>query len=244
MEKPIILLLQPPILTDRNAKLYHFLPLGLAYLSGYLKKFVPEIYPIILDAVAEGGLQQYHFIEDKMVYGLTPDKIRRHIKSINPTIVGITCKFTNRHDMALLMCQITKEVDERIITVLGGSHASAVPEEFLAYPSVDYVVRCPVEKTLADLVRCSLGNGDTASIPSLAFRDKESGRIVPSCLNPPHVDINEIPFPDYSSLDMGKYESLRDFFPTPTGVLAGAPDFHRQRLSLQMHVLLCQRILG
>ncbi|GEM_PF-2667136 len=213
MMRKVVLLIQPPILTREGAQMNAFYPLGLAYLSGYLKRHVPDVSPIILDALAEGFPNQYRYREKYIIHGLDLQDIEQAIRDVKPSIVGINCNFTNQHDIAVHVAEAAKAVSNDIVTVIGGSHASAVPAELLESDAVDIVCRGPSEKTFANVVRCVLARGSLRDIPSIAYRDGDGACIVRP-LQPPAMDINDIPFPDYESLQLEKYRKLYPYFPT------------------------------
>ena len=55
--------------------------------------------------------------------------------------------------------------------VLGGPHASALPEETLAeYPNVDFVLRGECERSIVALCRALEGGADLADVPGLTWR--------------------------------------------------------------------------
>jgi radical SAM superfamily enzyme YgiQ (UPF0313 family) len=81
--------------------------------------------------------------------------------------------------------------------VVGGSHASAVPESLLASPHVDYVIRGEGERALVEFLRHLLGLLPADAVPNLAY--KRDGDII---YNPiaDNFPIDELPFPDLSDL--------------------------------------------
>ena len=86
--------------------------------------------------------------------------------------------------------------------VMGGSHASAVPESLLTSPHVDYVIRGEGEKPFVEFLRYLKGQRRIEDVPNLAY--KRGGEIV---LNPisDNFPIDELPFPDLSDLSPGPY---------------------------------------
>jgi len=138
-----ILLIVPPdtrlpdMLTDR-VRIGMVPPLGIAYIASVLEQQGIDVS--VLDCVAErfGCSSQYG--QDTR-YGMTDAEIRTHITFINPDMVGVSCLFSNKAFDAHNVCRIAKEVNPNIITVMGGAHPSALPEETLKDKNVDYVCK-------------------------------------------------------------------------------------------------------
>ena len=80
----------------------------------------------------------YHF-------GKSFEEIENEIAELQPDVVGISSLFTPYFREVL---EIAAGVKKRLnaIVVIGGSHASAVPESLLGSPHVDYVIRGEGEK--------------------------------------------------------------------------------------------------
>ncbi|HSO23450.1 MAG TPA: radical SAM protein [Chondromyces sp.] len=106
---------------------------------------------------------------------------RRRLK-----LVGISV-FTAGARSAAGYAEIAKK--HGAFVVLGGYHPSALPDEVLALPHVDAVVRGQGELTFAELV----GRGSPEGVAGVSYRD--DGRIVhnPDCLQSPVLD--ELPLP-------------------------------------------------
>ena len=108
-----------------------------------------------------------------------------------------------------------KNIDKGILTVVGGPHPSALPEETLAAlgPNLDFVIAGEGEESLASLANHIEDKTDSWSeIAGLAWRNSE-GRI---CRNESMVvdDLDKLPWPDWKLLSPESYPHA------PLGVLA------------------------
>jgi len=83
--------------------------------------------------------------------------------------------------------------------VFGGPHASFLPEEALEHG--DYVIAGEGETGFPMLVDALNGKGSLADVPGLVW--KENGTILRNPPAPPIEDLDSLPFPDFSLLDMG-----------------------------------------
>ncbi len=79
-----------------------------------------------------------------------PESTALHLAQHTPELVGISA-LTPTYLTALAIAEEVKRYDPDIITVLGGHHVSALPEEALSQESVDYVIRGEGENALAGL---------------------------------------------------------------------------------------------
>jgi radical SAM superfamily enzyme YgiQ (UPF0313 family) len=96
-------------------------------------RYLSEYYPVVDKSPFSTFHQYYHF-------GKSFDRIETDIGELNPDVVGISSLFTPYYREALEVAACAKRQSSAIV-VMGGSHASAVPESLLASPHVDYVIR-------------------------------------------------------------------------------------------------------
>lgn len=174
--------------------------LGLAYLAAYLEKNDFEVE--ILDAAAE-GINNVRKVGSKLRYGLGEGEIKKRIKKSAPAIVGITNPSTlhaaDAHDIA----KMVKDVDEDILVVFGGAHASACPELVLADGNVDLVVKGEGEETFLEVVS-NFCQG--ASVRNIAgTHHKEKGKIVQNPMRPFIRNLDSLSYPARHLLPMDIY---------------------------------------
>jgi len=164
-------------------------PIGLAYLSSVLKK--NGIAVQLIDGARER---------------LSSADIIQIISKDKPEIVGINFYTNDFYEVKGLLRQI-KEYDPKIVTVAGGPHPSALPEETLnALNDLDYVLIGEAEIGFPRLAK----GFPPAEIEGLAWR--EDGQVR---LNPPKLvenldslgapDWEAIPPPIYSNAPLGGF---------------------------------------
>lgn len=130
--------------------------------------------------------------------------IRKRIREEAPDIVGISC-VTPTFSNAQKVAKIVKE-EIRCLIVLGGVHASALPEQTLGnYPEFDIVVIGEGEYTMREL--CEAIQSDRKeldNIKGIAFR--KNGRVIKT---PPREwisDLDGLPFPARHLVNMEGYK--------------------------------------
>jgi len=177
-----ILLINPPQVTRHPQP-----ALGLALVAAVLER---NGYPVkILDLPALG------FSENSLPSILHQEK---------PNVVGITA-MTPTINSAVRVARKVKETDGDISVILGGAHATLLPEETLrSAPEIDVIVRGEGERTTPELAKV-LGENprQIKKVLGITYREGNSVRSSPS--RPPILDMDTLPFPAFHLLPMGKY---------------------------------------
>jgi radical SAM superfamily enzyme YgiQ (UPF0313 family) len=216
-----VLLIQPPVqdFYDTDVRLQ---PIGLAYLKAAVNDYLPGVEVTIKDYHAGCGrrtvalpkellyLKDYYSVADKSPFstfdryyhfGKSFDDIERDVAELKPDVVGISSLFTPYYREVLeIAARVKRHVN--IPVVVGGSHASAVPQSMLASPCVDYVIRGEGEKPLVELLRYLCGQTRIESVPNLGYK-KDGGH----CSNPlgENFPIDDLPIPDLSDFPPTSY---------------------------------------
>ncbi len=164
-----------------------------------------------LAAVLSGSNTSGFRIIDEQLDEISDRNIGQLVMSLHePRIIGLSV-LTINSARAYELARDIKKIDERAIVVLGGIHPTVLPEEVLAQPGVDVVVRGEGEKTFEELVRLVISGDDYRKIRGISFREKGS-----SVHNPdrPLIDnLDEIPpFPYHL------FENDRDRYPSFSAV--------------------------
>lgn len=200
-----ILLIQPPFTILRTEEKKCHPPLGLAYLASSLKG-LHEVS--VLDALASGYETSTLLSGRHMRYGLGLPEILREITAAKPDVVAVSCLFSSQAANAHKVCEIAKEADPAIITILGGAHPSSLPETTLSDKHVDVIIIGEGEVTLKNLL-CSLEKSARLDdINGIGF--KKSGAI---CINPQGKDkINpdSLLFPAWELFPLEKYYEINN----------------------------------
>jgi anaerobic magnesium-protoporphyrin IX monomethyl ester cyclase len=97
-------------------------------------------------------------------------EIQARIEAFKPDVIATTA-YTASIVKALELCDLAKQTNPSVITVLGNVHAAFCYDEVLqdAHEAVDYIVRGEGEVTLVELLNCLNAGGDPATVNGLAF---------------------------------------------------------------------------
>ena len=216
-----VLLVQPPI-RDFYLTAKRTIPYGLASIAAALvaRGFSVEI----LDALASSksrplplppemsDLEKFYGRPDVSPFALfnrfrhfgsSFETIGRKARESGAWLVGISSLFTPYAEEALATAAAIKSRHPDCTIVMGGHHATVMPEHVLASPSVRYVLRGEGEVSLPLLAESLRDRGPLADIPGIAFRRPDGGLHV----NPPAVmaSADRFPLPALDLLDRRYY---------------------------------------
>ncbi len=141
-------------------------PIGLMYIAASLEKAGFEVQ--MLD----------NYLMKKPV-----SEVKQLMSSLKPQIVGIT-----GGSATYLRCAETvkaiKEVQPNCRIVVGGWHASFVPDSLLDNPEIDYVIMGEGERAMTQLATCITSGNESAAVTIPGVACKRQGK---SIKNPPKL---------------------------------------------------------
>src|SRR5271157_4140253 len=123
-------------------------------------------------------------IIDNRVRGIS--QIAKEIHRFQPDYIGISCCFSLEIYLAIAIAKLAKE--SGATTVLGGCHPTLLPDETLASPWIDIIVRSEGELTFRELIQ----KNSPIGVEGLSY--KQNGQITD---NPdrPLADMNQFRYP-------------------------------------------------
>lgn len=132
------------------------MPLGLAFLAAVTRQEGYETH-----------------IVDSEVLGLTAEGACKEIMSHKPDVVGFTAVTISVHNAAAV-ARLIKNMDKNIITLLGGHHISAVPEDTMElFEEFDIGVIGEAEETIIDLLDAIKNNRSLKEVKGLMLRESD-----------------------------------------------------------------------
>lgn len=144
-------------------------PLSVAYLAGSLLEHGHDVE--IVDAVGEALEHQYAgYRPDIVCRGLELDDIVRRV-STGARLIGISCMFSNEWPVVRELIARLRVQHPRATVVLGGEHATALPDECLRdAPALDACALGEGEETIVELAHSVEGHGSLADVAGLVVR--------------------------------------------------------------------------
>lgn len=178
-------------------------PLGLAYISAWIRKKMPEVAIALYDHHIDSLGYAYHHkrITEKIVL----DLLIKKIKEFKPNIVGVSAPYYMNADVAHETAAVTKDVNKNIVVVMGGIYPTASPEEVLKDTNIDFIIPGEAELAFQDFLEFQLGKKHLNKLQSIAYRLPESNKIKFRKESSAVKDIDELGFPDRTTLPIGKY---------------------------------------
>ena len=147
--------------------------------------------------------------EELGIYLNKTDMYDDFIKTVNeyaPNLVGLSA-VSLTYLFGIKFLRRLREKRKGILTVVGGIHATISPEAVLKEDCVDYVCQGEGEYALVDLCNALRNKKSTTGIKNIWA--KKDGKIYKNGPRPP-VDINKVPFQDWSIFDERRiYKPMR-----------------------------------
>jgi len=125
-------------------------------------------------------------------FGLSPAAVAEAARRAGPRLVGISSLFTAYAGDALRTAEAVRAACPQATIVLGGHHPTALPEEVLACPAVDYVIRGDGELALPLLAEALAGRRALGEVPGLVARSCAAPRAVTPAVA---LDLDALPPP-------------------------------------------------
>jgi radical SAM superfamily enzyme YgiQ (UPF0313 family) len=165
-----------------------FPPLGILYLTAYLKKYRYSGEFNILDLRS---------------CSLKNAQIADRINGFDPDLIGISSLSTESVSTHNLV-EICRKARHGTPVLLGGPYASAEWPFAMEDSNIDHCFVGEGEQSFLEFLNCMDNGGDPKAISGLAFRDP-SGKPALNPLGSFITELDEIPFPDYELIDLKEY---------------------------------------
>lgn len=182
-------------------------PLGLLYLAAYARRERPakDVFRVV----------------DEHTQAWSPDQWLALLEEFRPDAIGLsalTVESTFLADLAALF----KAAAPHIPLLAGGPHATAVRAALLDEARVDYIIGGEAEIPFVQLLD-ALDRGEkepSARISGLCYRRSDGTTVeIPNNISQPAI--NDLPFPAYDLIDLGRYANFARMAPYARGRYAG-----------------------
>lgn len=220
-KKRKILLVQPPI-RDFYFTSKRSIPYGLLSIASSLREkgfevslidglatsrsrkiAIPHEMTYLKDFYGREDISPFALFNGYKHFGSGFDSLARKASETGAFIVGISSLFTAYSDMALETARAIKTAMPDCIVVMGGHHATSMPEHLLLSPYVDFVIMGEGEISFPALADALTEGAPVTGIPGLAFKTKD-GKIIKNG-RATIEDLSEIPMPALDLMDHSFY---------------------------------------
>lgn len=201
--RPSVALVRPPLRVAKAS--YSTLacpPLALAYLAASLRQDGIDVN--VVDAVGEAPRRYFKLPDARFLgLGLTDLEIADRIPP-DTTAIGVTCMFSESWPLVRETVRVLRARHPAVPIVVGGEHASALPELTLRdCAAADVVVIGEGEETLVDLARAIHEGRPLEEVHGIAFL--RSGELVRTPARSRIRDIDAIPWPAWDLVPLEGY---------------------------------------
>jgi anaerobic magnesium-protoporphyrin IX monomethyl ester cyclase len=162
-------------------------PLGLAMIAAYVRLLGFSV--VIIDAEAEFW---------------TPEQTINEISKYDSVLIGLSA-FTTKMTAAGKILRLISEQIPNAKTIIGGHHASAIPEHTLINEAVTFVLRGEGYVPIPLLIKALKEGVTSPAIPGIWYL--QDGKVVGNGRAAGISDLNQLPFAAWDMLPMHKYRA-------------------------------------
>lgn len=199
-----ICLVRPALLSATTAITVDVLaPLGLSYVAAHLRAVGFDVS--VVDAIGEevGTLTPLEDIPNGLLVGLPYTETAARIPA-DTDVIGVSCMYSVNWVVNRRAIQAIRRRFPAATIVIGGEHATAMPEYCLSdAPEIDYVVLGEGEHTMAALVRALADGIDPARVPGVACLRDGAFHIAEGAAREKDLDV--FPWPAWDLLPTANY---------------------------------------
>lgn len=159
--------------------------------------FIQNLWTENLGVMYLSGMLNSQGHESRIFIDVRGNNALRDVADYKPDVAGVTCT-TGLHHWGLAFLRAVKSRNPKVITLLGGPHATFCPE--VAHESgLDYAVRGEGENAVISIAESIDSKNDIETIENMVFTRGEELVINP--MGTLIEDLDSIPFPDRSHYD-------------------------------------------
>ncbi len=174
------------------------MPLGIMYVSAYLKKHGNASRVQLLDYVlALPKSSDYKDVDDFMTR-----VAEREVKSA-PDVIGFSLNFSASYRFFERCLAILSSIWPKATVVVGGVHATNTTKALLELRDVDYVVRGEAELPFAEFIN-QYSRSEKINVEGIYSKD-DLVNSTEFTLSDQAADLDMLPFPDWELVDMDTY---------------------------------------
>lgn len=174
----------------------------------YHGKALPPIGLMYVAAALEKAGFQVQMLDNYLIKKST-EEIKQLITQINPQIVGITCGSAT-YPRCIETAKAIKEVNSDCKIVVGGWHASYMPDSLLANPEIDYVVMGEGEKAVTELAFAITSGNQTQAVSIEGVACRRNSKNIKN--QPKFIEnMDEIPYPARHLLQLELYDRTIEY---------------------------------
>jgi radical SAM superfamily enzyme YgiQ (UPF0313 family) len=186
-------------------------PLGISYLCSFLKSN-HDVF--VRDTAIERWDNQTKITDKIISIGESDTSIIEYIAKINPHIVGISVLFSNLMDSAYTIANLIKQIDKRIVVIVGGNHVTNMIRDhkfgisqIININDVDFYFSGESEQTFPQFINSINSTEKCLQIPGV-YKFVNGNLINYSKIPTTFMEMKSFPMPSWEYFNMEKYFSV------------------------------------
>lgn len=169
-------------------------PIGIAYLAAVLKKAGVEVRVCCQDV--------FHYSNEELA--------EQFLKKENYDLIGFGFLAARFKETVLGLAETVNKYKKDAWFMMGGHGPSSIPEYVIKKTGADVIAIGEAEETILELLKCKLEKGDLSKVKGIAYKDGD--KVIVNERRRPVMDLDSIPFPEWSLFPMEKYTNCIKFF--------------------------------
>lgn len=142
---------------------------------------------------------------DANLENLDEEQLEKRIKEENPDYVLVSGMTLEYKESVHKTFEITKKVNPKTVTILGGIYPTLSIHIATLDPHVDFIIRSEGEERLPELLREIHGKKEFEKVDGLAYRKPGESTFTVNPVVKRIKNLDQFPLPDYSLFDVSKY---------------------------------------
>ena len=139
-------------------------------------------------------------------------KVTEGVKEFQPDLVGISVIFSRSHSNSFLIADIVKKINKNTKVVCGGNHATFVHKRMLQEcTNIDFIFLYEADSTFPQFLTYLQGKTDFSDLKGIAWLDKKTNETKISKYAPLIENLDELPIPKWSLVNITKYQQYGRF---------------------------------
>jgi radical SAM superfamily enzyme YgiQ (UPF0313 family) len=176
------------------------LPMGIMYLSSYIKKHQPSYTVGLVDYRVDFlRIREYETLESFI------REVALKFADKEPDILAFSVLVSSSHDFFKKSLTILKQMWPKATVIIGGFHATNFTAEIIKIPEIDFIFRGEGEYALNEFLT-AYPDVDNINIPGVISKKDIIVSPLPKCA--PIVSMDENPMPDYELIPMDVYSRV------------------------------------
>lgn len=163
----------------------------------------PYVIGLLFSVIKQHGYDLY--VIDANIDDLSEEAVKKKIADEKPDLVMVSAMTIMYRRMTHTAFRLIKEVDKNIISVVGGIYPTQSLNMIIKDPNIDFIVSGEAEERLPQLLQAIEAGSGFDKLDGVSYKKDGSPNFTINASRAFIQNLDSIPFPDYSLVDVKKY---------------------------------------